>query len=567
MRKHSFWLAGVIILTIIAFLYVFRPITFSPRKDSVDADRYLRPVGTKVGSWDAESSQQNPTFRLGGNTPVYIYKPTHDISLGLDLRGGMRVVLEIANRAEFSYRLAEPINNINERGRKQAQLANALQAAFGEDTDVQVELALNSANITTNADTLEKTKEQIKTINGVLSEIFGEGKFTAPEAEKAFKPVTASDQSDVLGIMEKRIDPNGVRELNAYAKGQNQVVLEIPGEKNPDEVLRLLGRTAELNFMLLAQDMTVSQGDDGIVSIYRGSASISDEEALKSAIVVARGRDLDPNSIGITYDNQGGLAVSFGMKTAARGDFAAMTGANVGRQMAIVLEGLVTSAPTIQSKIEGSGIITGNYTEKQARELQNLLKAGALPVKVKVLETRTISATLGQDSISKSLVAGLIGFMLVLVFMIAYYRLPGVMASLALLIYLFLVLAVIKFFGSTLTLPGIAGVIISFGMAVDANIIIFERLKEELKTNKPLPTALNTAYARALTAIIDSNVASIITGLVLYTLSGSGAVQNFAVTLIIGIVVSLFTAITVTRLFLELLIKSRSGHNLKWYGL
>jgi preprotein translocase subunit SecD len=195
-----------------------------------------------------------------------------------------------------------------------------------------------------------------------------------------------------------------------------------------------------------------------------------------------------------------------------------------------------------------------------------LFNAGALPVKVQIVENRTVSASLGADSVRVSLIAGIIGLSLVLVFMIAYYRLPGIMASLALIVYIFLSLAVLHAFDSALTLPGIAGVIISIGMAVDANVIIFERLKEELRTQKPLETAIDVAFSRAWTAILDSNVASIITGFVLYWL-GTGAVQNFAITLLIGVIVSLFTAVTVTRLFMKLMIRSKAGHNLAWYGV
>ncbi|HEY3376668.1 MAG TPA: protein translocase subunit SecD, partial [Armatimonadota bacterium] len=290
-------------------------------------------------------------------------------------------------------------------------------------------------------------------------------------------------------------------------------------------------------------------------------------DALKSAVLVVRGRDLSPTS-GVTYDQQHRPAVSFSMRTKdAQTRFGVVTGSNIGRKLAIVLDGKIISAPVIQSQINGSGIISGGFKDlPEAQDLAVLLNAGALPVKVNIVENRTVSATLGADSVSASMKAGIIGLIAVLVFMIAYYRLPGLMANLALVIYIFLSLAVLKVFGSTLTLPGIAGIIISIGMAVDANVIIFERLKEELKTQKPLESAIDVAFARAWTAILDSNVASIITGSVLYML-GTGAVKGFAVTLLIGVVVSMFTAITITRLFMKLMIRSKAGHNLAWYGV
>lgn len=567
MRKHSIWLIGVILLTIASFLAVFQPVTFSPRKDSSDASKYLRPLGTR-GQWDSTTPDQKPTFLLGDKVPVFAYVPQHDLLLGLDLRGGMRVVLKIANRGEFEYHLNNRLSD-TDIATKKAELTDAVKAALGEDgKTAEVEVGQEMATVTTQAENAYQAKAQLQKIDGAMAKIFPEADaFKSPDSEKTsdyFKP--AKDvQNDVRTILEKRVNPEGTREVTASAKGEDQVVLEIPGEKNPENVRKLLGTTAELNFMLLPEDISVGVDEDGGTTLARGGQTITDEEALKSSILEVRGRDLDP-SCSVVFE-QGKPAVSFKMKTKeAREKFGAVTGANVHRYLAIVLDNKIISAPVINSRIDGSGIISGSFDDKEAKNLSTLLNAGALPVKVDIIENRTVSASLGADSIQMSVVAGLIGLLAVLVFMAAYYRLPGLMANIALIIYVFLSLAVLHAFNVTLTLPGIAGIIISIGMAVDANVIIFERLKEELRTKKPLETAIDVAFSRAWTAILDSNVASLITGAVLYWL-GAGAVRGFAVTLLIGVAVSMFTAVTVTRLLMKLMIRSKAGHKLSWYGV
>ncbi|HEX2952014.1 MAG TPA: protein translocase subunit SecD [Armatimonadota bacterium] len=568
MRKHSIWLIGVILLTVVAFLYVFKPVTVTPRKDPADASRYLRPVGLK-GAFDASLPPQQASFNVfNGKLPLYVYVPQHDLSLGLDLRGGMRVVLEIADHGEFDYKLNKPIIDSSTLASTKGSLTDAVKAALGKDGEgAQIELSEDRATITTQATNQVQAETQLKQINTAMTQVFGAGSFSVPDSTKVFKTVDKQTQDNVRNIMEKRVNPDGTKEVNSTSKGTNQVVLEIPGEKDPDHVQQIIGKTAEMNFMLLPPNISVGENPDGSVSMSNGSQTVSDEDALKSSILVVRGRDLKSNC-DVTFDQQRKPAVSFEMKTKeAKERFGAITGANVNRYLAIVLDGKVISAPVIKSRIDGNGIISGGFKDMtEARDLSTLLNAGALPVNVNIVENRVVSATLGADSVSASLIAGMIGLLAVLIFMVAYYRLPGLMADFALIIYVFLSLAVIKMVGSTLTLPGIAGIIISIGMAVDANVIIFERLKEELRTQKPLETAMDVAFARAWTAILDSNVASLITGTVLYML-GTGAVQNFAVTLWIGVAVSLFTAVTVTRLFMRMLVRSRTGHNLAWYGV
>jgi len=262
--------------------------------------------------------------------------------------------------------------------------------------------------------------------------------------------------------------------------------------------------------------------------------------------------------------------VTFVLRGDARKEFERFTRANIRVYLAVVLDGQMISCPVIKSAIPGEGVIEGGFDRpgglEEARDLSILLNAGALPFDLEYVENRTVSPELGEDALRKSLAAGLVGMAAVLVFMVLYYRLPGLLADIALVMYCVLLMGAIRLVNQVLTLPGILAVIISIGMAVDANIIIFERLKEEIRTGKTLRSAVEAAFKRAWTAILDSNVCSIGTGIVLFYF-GTGPIKGFAVALIIGVTVSLFTAVTVTRLFMSLAIESRLASNLALFGV
>jgi preprotein translocase subunit SecD len=569
----ALWLTAIIVMTLGAMLYVFKPIALgTPRRDPVDAHLWLRPVGVEAKGFLAEMEPTQPFFTIpGSNTPVFLYVPQFDLKLGLDLRGGMRVTLEIPNRAEFTYPLGTALADAGEASKRQVALTKAIEgkAELGDPNTIQISVTETKVSISTQPKTKDIAVAQLKVLNAAMASVFPDGKFDSPSEDRVFKLTGTLEQDSVRQIMERRLNAMGTTEVTSQNKGTDQVVLEIPGVKDPEQVERMLGKTAQMEFRLIPQGYTVSVDDEtGDVTASHNNAPISAEEMIKAAYLVLPGSALKPNSdVATDPKHPTGVAVSFSFEDRDdRAHFAEVTGGNVGKQLAIVLDGKIITAPTIESKIEGDGIITGNRDAKAAKELAVMLNAGALPVPVTTKETRVVSPTLGADSVSRSLFAGLIGLALVLLFMGIYYRLPGLMADLALVVYICLSLAVLKFFNVTLTLPGFAGIIISIGMAVDANVIIFERLKEELRTQKPLETAIEVAFSRAWTAILDSNVASLITGAVLAWL-GTGAVRGFAITLIIGVVVSLFTAVTVTRLFLRLMVRSHTGHVMAWYGL
>ena len=277
------------------------------------------------------------------------------------------------------------------------------------------------------------------------------------------------------------------------------------------------------------------------------------------------GRDLMSNS-SVQPDQAGKWVVHFELRSDKKQPFREFTRANIGRLMAIVLDNKCQMAPVIKSEIPGTGIIEGNFTAQSAGDLKLLLNAGALPVPLEIAENRTISATLGTQSIQNSLMAGIVGFVLVVIFMVALYRRAGLLADVALCLYVLVLLAVLTFTKTTLTLPGIAGIILSIGMAVDANILIFERLKEEVWSGKTMRSAIDAGFERAWTAIVDSNINSLIVASVLYFL-GTSSIKSFAVTLFVGVVCSLFTAVTVSRWMVSMVGNSRWGQRTHLFGV
>ncbi|HOS43211.1 MAG TPA: protein translocase subunit SecD, partial [Armatimonadota bacterium] len=554
------------------FLGVFQPMTFSPRKDPSDMQSYLRPIGSKYNGPKDPPGEFTSIGVGDSKLRLFFYKPQHNLRLGLDLRGGMRVVVQIPNRAMMTYPLTQKIVGNAAISAKQAALIETLSAdgALPAAAKVQVKVTESQAEVMTLVANQDAAISQFAKVNAAMDTVFGAGTYTKPTSSAIYQPSNEAVQESVRSILEKRLNGTGLTEVNAYKQSTNRVVLEIPGVQDPERVYEILGTPGQMEFRLIPRDITVYVDDESNPRVVT-ALSTTTNAPVDPALVVARAEFVLPGSAmdGKSKPtlHEGKWAVSFAMRSQQdRAIFARYTGQNVGAQLAIVLDGEIFSAPTIQSQIDGSGVITGSRDEREAQNLAIFLNAGALPVPVSIVENRTVSATLGADSMDLSMKAGLIGLLATLIFMFAYYRLPGMMANFALIIYVVLTLAVLKFFDATLTLPGIAGLIISIGMAVDANIIIFERLKEELHAKKPLETAIDVAFARAWTAILDSNMASLITGTVLYML-GTGAVKGFAITLMIGVAVSMFTAITITRLFMKLMVRSQAGHNLAWYGL
>ncbi len=337
-----------------------------------------------------------------------------------------------------------------------------------------------------------------------------------------------------IQIIERRVNELGLTEPLIQRQGRDKIIVELPGVKDPEQAINMLGETAMLEF----KDM---EGN-----------------------TVLTGKDLKDSKASADQSGQPVVTLQFNDEGAKK--FADLTARNVGRQIAILLDGKVLTAPRVSEPITGGNAqITGSKDAQDAEHLAILLRSGSLPVKLEIAENRTVGPTLGQDSKDKSVKAFAIGLAGVFLFMLLYYKLSGLVADIVLLLYTLLLLLVMKGLNATLTLPGIAGIILSIGMAVDANVLIFERFKEEVAAGKTLRAAINAGFSRAFVTILDSNVTTIMAAAVLFYL-GTGPVRGFAVTLALGVLISMFTAVTVTKFILSALIGSNFTKNPAFFG-
>jgi len=391
--------------------------------------------------------------------------------------------------------------------------------------------------------------------------------------------VSSQDLKTTAQILENRVNGFGVSEVVMQTAGERRIVAEFPSVTDPEKVIAALQQTALLEFVdtgtYAPPKGTVLQTDyaSGTSSTEPTPTPSADGTQPNTTVyhTVMTGKELV--TVGVSPDSlTGKYSISFKLSAEGTKVFAAHTSANVNKVLTITLDKVVLSAPNIQSAItDGSGVITGNFTPDEANTFAVQLRYGSLPVPVKVVESRTVGATLGEESVRKSLMAGVIGLSVVIIFMLLYYRLPGFIANLALISYAIISLAIFKLLGVVLTLPGIAGFILSIGMAVDANILIFERLKEEMRSGRNLRQAIDLGWSRAWPSIRDSNISTLITCLILYIFGnsfGASMVKGFSFTLALGVGVSLFTAIIVTRTFLHTLLDNfKSVDHPRWFGL
>jgi len=354
-------------------------------------------------------------------------------------------------------------------------------------------------------------------------------------------PVDDEKMTRAVATIRERIDTLGVAEPVITRVGKNRIEVQLPEIQDPQRALDIIGQTAQLEFIEEETKQVVLTGSD----IKKAEAEYTDSS----------------NGVGQAP------AVAFELSSEGAKKFADATERNIGKVIGIYLDKKAISLPTVQSVIpDGKGVITGSATMQEAGDLATLIRAGALPVELETLSVTAVGPQLGADSFEKSIVAGQIGILLVLLFMLLYYRLPGLVSDIALMLYIVIVLVVLASIKATLTLPGIAGIILSVGMAVDANVIIFERIKEELRLGKTLRAAIDSGFRRAFLTIFDSNITTLIAAVVLFYF-GTGPIKGFAVTLSIGILTSMFTAIVITRYLLKLLVSSNLIKNLKLFGL
>ncbi len=379
-----------------------------------------------------------------------------------------------------------------------------------------------------------------------------------------------------IEIIRNRLDQYGLAETQITRQGDKWIMVQLPGVANPQRAEELIGKTAMLEFRIVKENTeayskaiekleeTENPFDDNGLLIPSIAKLLPDDVQIMrnkeggylvvTKDVTVTGADLDDARLTM-YGENGYPEVAFSFNAEGSKKFGKLTGSNIGKRLAIVLDNTVQSAPTVQSRITKDGRISGTFTLDEARQLTIVLKAGALPAPVKIIEKKTIGPTLGEDSIKSGLTASFYGLLLILVFMAVYYKGAGLIADSALILNLILLTAVMSYFSATLTLPGIAGIILSLAMAIDANVLIIERMREETCLGKPIYEVIHLGYDKAWSAIFDSNITTIIVGACLLQF-GTGPVKGFAVTLIIGLTVSLFTAVFITRAIYELILTS-----------
>ena len=478
----------------------------------------------------------------------YDWAPSRIVNLGLDLRGGAHVLVEVSLEEVYSERLVSywpqmrkhlrTIRNSVGTIKQVSGGTNELLIRIGEKEGLEEAIALvRRESKSLGAGILEFSSKDEKTIKISLS-----------EGER--KKIDKQTMEQSLEIVRRRVDEAGTREPTIQRQGERRILIQVPGLGSAEELLRLIGKTAKLTFHpVISSNFSCSKkvNMNSIVlpSIENPAQCFSLEK--KSVVTGAQLTNAQPS-----FDQNNRPAVSFQFNPVGGRKFGEYTKENVGNPFAIVLDSEVISAPVIQSHIPGgSGIITGSFTVDESNRLAILLRAGALPASIRVLEQRTVGPELGADSIRSGKIAAIIAGLLILIFMFLTYGLFGLFANIGLIVNIALIFSVMASMNATLTLPGIAGIVLTIGMAVDANVLIFERIKEELRVSKSIFRAIEMGYEKALTSIIDANVTTFIAALILFTL-GSGPIRGFSVTLGIGIITSVFTAVFLTRLLVSL---------------
>ena len=478
------------------------------------------------------------------------------INLGLDLQGGSYLLLEIDNAPVIEQKLQNLTTTIRN---------------YFKDKNIKVNnIKIEDKNIFFNVDEQDKLSiiETFTDENSDINPYYPRFKshqlliedtglnFKVNFSKQGLIALKTSSQDQAIEIVRRRIDEVGTNEPNILKRGNNRILVELPGLDDPMRVKSLLGKTANLTFRFV----TNNENDNFGVEKLKFEDGI--EEAIVSKRIIISGDNLlDAQPQMDTQNNQ--TIVSFSLDRVGAKRFGKATSTGIGKQLAIVLDGKIISAPVIRDTIaSGSGQISGGFTFQSATDLALLLRSGALPAPLNIIEERTVGPDLGQDSINAGMIALAIGFLLVIIFMFIKYKIFGLITNVTLIINLFILLGVLTLFEATLTLPGIAGIILTVGMAVDANVLIFERIKEELKDEKNNIIAFDSGYTKSKTAIIDANITTLLAAVILFFM-GSGPIKGFSVTLGIGIFTTLFSVYFIARLFTSLYVsKNRNKEKL-----
>ena len=464
------------------------------------------------------------------------------INLGLDLQGGSYLLLEIDNDPVIEQKLQNLTTSIRN---------------YFKDKDIKIyNIKIIDQDIFFNVSDQNKQAviDVFKDENSELNPYYPRFKshqLNIEDTELNFKvnfskqgliALKTSSQDQAIEIVRRRIDEIGTNEPNILKRGNNRILVELPGLDDPMRIKSLLGKTANLTFRFVTKD----ENDTFGVEKLKHENGI-DESTVSKRIIISGDNLLDAQP---RMDNQNNeTVVSFSLDRVGAKRFGKATSKGIGKQLAIVLDNKIISAPVIRDTIaSGSGQITGGFTFQTATDLALLLRSGALPAPLNIIEERTVGPDLGQDSINAGMIALAIGFLLVIIFMFVKYKIFGLITNVTLIINLFILIGILTLFEATLTLPGIAGIILTVGMAVDANVLIFERIKEELKSENNNILAFDSGYTKSRTAIIDANITTLLAAIILFFM-GSGPVKGFSVTLGVGIFTTLFSVYFIARLF------------------
>ena len=542
MLQFSLWQKLLILSICIVGIFFSIPNAFYTRVENKNDTLNAISKGQELSSSELKSLRAWPAFL-----------PSNLVNLGLDLRGGAHLLAEVKVEEVYGQRLDAMWQEVRDVLRAERDVIGTIRRQDGRSDQLRIKIS--------NVSGMPRAVELIEDLARPVSSLSSVGKkdlkvtsdqniliVEFSEVEKLALNERTMKQS--LEIIRRRVDEVGTREPTIQKQGERRILIQVPGIGSASELKTLIGTTAKLGFYPVLKQTSNSEeqgngrtqtlpakDDKDIYYVLEKSPAVTGEELV----------DAQP-----TFDQNGQPAVSFRFNPGGARKFGNYTANNVGALFAIVLDGEVISAPQIREAITGgSGQITGNFSVEESSELSILLRAGALPAPMQFEEERTIGPELGQDSIDAGKIACIVAFSGILVFMFLSYGLFGIFANIALVINVTLIFGLLSIIGATLTLPGIAGIVLTIGMAVDANVLVFERIKEELKTAKSPYRAIELGYERAFSAILDANITTFIAALILF-LMGSGPVRGFSITLGLGIITSVFTAIYVTRLLLAI---------------
>lgn len=481
---------------------------------------------------------------------LYSYPPSKKIRLGLDLKGGMHLVLGVDLRKALDAALEKEITLLKDDLEEKKVDLDTIEKVGPSSFKLKVIIP----------EDLKKVHKLLRQYPELEVKEEGHDYLVLAFKPSEIKRIKENAINQTLEVIRNRIDQFGVAEPTISRVGSDRVLVQLPGIKDPKRAIKIIGKTAMLEFKLLDEEHSVQEalkkgvppGDEILYGKPMNGATGRVPYLLKKRVLLTGDHITDARVRIDPMYNEPYVALTFD-KVGAK-IFARITRENVKKRLAIILDNVVYSAPVIQEPIpNGKAQITGHFTSQEAHDLAIVLRAGALPAPVRILENRTVGPSLGRDSIRKGVKAAIMGLILVLVFMAIYYRLSGVLADVALLLNMVLITGALSAFGATLTLPGIAGIILTIGMSVDANVLIFERIREELRLGKTVRAAVDAGFSRAFITILDANVTTIIAALVLFQF-GTGPIKGFAVTLSIGIAASMFTAIVFCKTVYDLVL-------------